>query len=453
MDTRKDNAMSRRGFLKATALSTAAASMGPAIAPATILGRAGAVPPSDRITLGFIGLGKMMPTHIGHFIGMPECQAVAVCDVEGIRLERTKQRIEEHYAETNGADTYNGCDTYRDFRDLLSRDDIDAVVIATPEHWHAIPAIMAAKAGKDIYCEKPLGLTIGEGQAIVEAVRETGVVLQTGSQLRSQNGVRRACELVRNGLIGELHTVHVNPGSWPMVREECDLPAEPVPDELDWDMWLGQAPERPYHSDLAPHIDDEGWPEWRLYFDFAGGNLTDFGAHDFDKAQWGMGRDGSGPVEVLPANGLDRPHMTFRYDDGVVMYYGGARDQANRPISGRAQEFLGDEGRVIVRGGSMETDPPELADASLGEDAIRLYQNESHWQDWIQCIKERKQPVANVEVGHSSATICHLGNIAYLLDRPIEWDPETETFPNGDEEAEQYLSRDMRSPWSLDMSL
>ncbi len=444
--------MSRRSFLKTAALSTAGAAAGPNIIPGSALGLAGAAAPSERITLGFIGLGTMMPTHIGHFIGMPECEVVAVCDVESIRLERTQERINDHYAEHNGAGSYDGCAIYKDFRELTARDDIDAVVIATPDHWHAIQAITAMRAGKDVYCEKPISLTISEGQAVAAVVEETGAVFQTGSQLRSEDGVRRACELVRNGYIGELHTVHVNPGNWPPVKVGHELPEEPVPDGLDWDMWLGQAPWRPYNAIYAPHIDEGGWPEWRLYFEFAGGNITDFGAHDFDIAQWGMGRDGSGPVAVTPASDWDQTLMAFQYDDGVTMYYGGARDPENRPIGGRAQEFVGDEGRVIVRGGSMSAYPAALADVSLDDDDVRLYENENHWKDWIECIKERRRPIANVEVGHGSATVCHLANIAYLLDRPIAWDPETQSFPDGDEEAEAYLSREMREPWTLDIA-
>ncbi len=445
----------RRSFLKGAALAAAGAAMGPNIVPGRALGLAGAAPASERITIGVIGTGVMcMRTHLPNLLNMADTQVVAVCDVDGVRLDEAQERVNEFYAEENEVPDYEGCDAYGDFRDVLARDDIDAVLIATPDHWHAIPAIMAAKAGKDIYCEKPLTLTIDEGKAMVREIRRYGRVFQTGSQLRSESGVKRACELVRNGRIGKLKQVNVNPGGWPMPQPAHVLPAEPTPDRLDWDMWLGQATWRPYSSELAPEWGHDGWAKWRLYQEFGGGNTTDFGTHDFDKAQWAMDMDRSGPVRVVPAGVEDNEYMLFYYDNGVVMQYGGARDGDGEPLGGRAQEFIGTAGRIVVTGGSLRaTDPPEIEDEPLRPDDERLYENESHWRDWIECIKTRRDPICDVEIGHRSVTICHLANIAYWLGRPIEWDPQAETFKGNDTAAEKYMSRAMRSPWSLDMAL
>ncbi len=424
----------RRQFLGKALAGTAAA----AALPNIISASAWASPPSNRLTLGFIGLGKMMGGHVPFYLNRKDCQALAVCDVEANRLETYRANVDNHYANAHGQGSYQACAAYGDFRDLVARDDIDAVVIATPDHWHAIPSIRAMESGKDVYCEKPLCLTIDEGKAMVAAARRYGRVFQTGSQQRSAPEFRLACELVRNGRIGKVHTVRVNVGGPPV---ECYLPAQPVPEGLDWDMWLGPSPWRPYHYDLAPPPDYPGWPDFRAYRDFAGGGMTDFGAHHFDIAQWGLGMDESGPVEIYPPDGKDYHRLTYKYANGIVMEHGGAESQA-------AVEFIGETGRVMVNRGYLATDPAHLQFEPIGPDDIRLHPSGSHQENWLDCVRSRKKPICDVAIGCRSATVCHLGNIAYWVKRPFRWNPETEQI-EGDDTARRQISRPMRGPWSL----
>ncbi|MBI5095390.1 MAG: Gfo/Idh/MocA family oxidoreductase [Candidatus Hydrogenedentes bacterium] len=427
---------SRRDFMKSAAVLVAGAAVGPNI----ISSAYGAVTPSNRITLGMIGMGKMMGGHLSLMLNNTSCQVVALCDVESKRLERDKNRANEHYASLSEKGSYKGCDTYKDFRELVARGDIDAVMIATPEHWHAIPCIAAAKSGKDIYCEKPFTHTINEGKAVVDAVRRYGRVFQTGSQQRSEKGFRVACELVRNGRIGKVHTVHVNVGGPPV---DCYLPPQPVPEGLDWDMWLGPAPWRPYNADIAPDMTFDGWPNWRAYRDYSGGMMCDWGAHHFDIAQWGLGMDNSGPVEIIPPNDKDVKFLTYKYANGVTMYHGGG-------AGGKAGvEFIGTEGRVMVNRSYLETDPPSILQEPIGPNDIHLYESPSHHTDWIDCIRTRKRPICDVEIGHHSITVCHLGNIAYWLKRSLNWNPEQQQFVN-DSQATRLMDRAMRSPWTLE---
>src|SRR6185369_4968770 len=260
------------------------------------------VKPSDRLTLGFIGMGKQSRSLLGDFLRQSETQVLAVCDVDRTRRENAKQTVESSHAKKTGQGAYKGCDAYGDFRELLARKDIDAVVIATPDHWHALIGIAAAQAGKDIYCEKPLTETIHEARALVAAIRKNKRVFQTGSMQRSSKEFRKACELVRNGRLGKIKTVHVAVGG-PGVP--CDLPGETDEPGLDWNMWLGPAPMRPYNSILSPRGVHKHFPDWRNYREYGGGMVTDWGAHHFDIAQWGLGMDESGPVEILPAGKPD----------------------------------------------------------------------------------------------------------------------------------------------------
>jgi len=274
---------------------------------------------------------------------------------------------------------------------------------------------------------------------LVDTTRRYGRVFQTGSQQRSDDEFRIACELVRSGRIGRVHTVHVNV-SGPSV--ECYLPEQPVPAGLDWDFWLGPAPWRPYNADIAPGLDFDGWPNWRAYRDYSGGGMTDWGAHHFDIAQWGLGMDESGPVDIYPPDGKEIERLTYIYNNGVVMYHGGATpDRAG-------VEFIGAEGRVMVNRGYLETDPISLKDVPLGPSDTHLYESPGHHDDWLNCIRTRARPICDVAIGHRSVSVCHLGNLAYLLKRPLRWDPENETFP-GDDEANRLLFRPMRSPWHV----
>jgi predicted dehydrogenase len=428
----KRKEISRRQFLKSAAGSAAASVVFPYLVPSTVFGVSA---PSERITLGFIGTGKQSKHLMKSFLNSPGTQVLAACDVDKLKLARGRKIVEDFYAGKNGG-SYKGCDTYGYFRDLLARDDIDAVVIATPDHWHAIIVIESARAGKDIYCEKPLSQTIEQARTMVNAVRRYGRVFQTGSMQRSDWHFRLGCELVRNGYIGELKTINVNVGGPPA---DEPLPAQPVPDYLDWDMWLGPALWRPYNSELSPNISWDGFPHWRYHSRFGGGGMTDWGAHHFDIAQWGLGMDESGPVEIHPPDGKEYKVLTYKYANGVTV-----------TRSGRARGvlFVGTKGEVLTDRGFLQTKPENLKDRKIGPNGIHLYVSNNHYVDWLDAIRKRSRPICDIEIGCRSATVCHLGNIAYKLDRPLKWDPKREVFV-ADAEANRLLSRPMRSPWHL----
>jgi predicted dehydrogenase len=425
----RDRRISRRGFLKHVGTVSAAAVVFPYVVPSSVLGGAA---PSERITIGFIAAGKQSKHLMGSFLGAGGTQVVAACDVDKLKLERGKKIVEDRYGNKGG---YKGCSTYGDFRDLLARDDIDAVVISTPDHWHAITVVRSAQSGKDIYCEKPLSQTIVGARAMVNAVRRYGRVFQTGSMQRSDNRFRFACELVRNGYIGEVQTVTVGVGG---PAEDKPLPAQPVPDYLDWDMWLGPAQWCPYNSELSPHLSWDGFPHWRYNSSFGGGGMTDWGAHHFDIAQWGLGMDETGPVEIIPPDGKDYKVLTYKYANGIIM----TRDNANGIL------FTGTKGKVEVNRGYLKTWPDNLKDVQIGPNEIHLYDSKNHYVDWLDAIRNRSKPICDVETGCRSVTVCHLGNIAYKLKRPLKWDPDREVFV-GDAEANLLLARPMRSPWYL----
>ena len=393
-------------------------------------------PPSERITLGFIGVGVQNRGHLGYFLGRGDVQILAVCDVVEERRDDAKKRVDQRYGKDKKAD-YKGCDAYKDFRELLARKDIDAVVIATPDHWHAIPCVQAARAGKHVYCEKPLTLTIAEGRAVVDAAKKANIVFQTGSQQRSEydGKFRQAVELVRNGRIGELKTIHVGVGG-PAVP--CDLKEEPVPPGTDWDMWNGPSPSRGYSSVLCPKGVHNHFPAWRNYREYANGGLADMGAHHFDIAQWALDMDGSGPVKVEPPAGKATSGLKFTYANGVEMFHGGP--------SGCT--FIGTHGLIYVDRGIIESQPAGILKDPLGKDAKQVYHATDHRGNWLECIRNRKEPICPAEVGHRSATVCMLANIGYWLRRPLRWDPKEERFV-GDDEANKQLAREMRAPWKL----
>jgi len=408
----------------------------PTFLPAIVRG-AGGVAPSERLNLALIGMGKMMSGHIGYFLNRQDVQIVAICDVETIRLERCAKQIQDHYAAKQGKD-YKGLTVSRDFRELVERPDIDAVFIASPDHWHALISIAAMKNGKDVYCEKPLALTVREGEAIRDAAQRYGRIFQTGSQQRSDYNFRFACELVRNGAIGTIKSVHVNVGGPP---GPCYLAPEATPETLDWDMWVGPSPMRPYSKTLCPLDDYKVFPAWRYYRDFGGGGMTDWGAHHFDIAQWGLGMDGSGPVEILPPKAGLNGRLTYRYANGVVMTHGGATGQAG-------VEFIGESGTVGANRGFLTADPADLLKTKWGPNDIRLYESRDHKGNWLDGIRSRRPCICTADIGRSSVTVCHLGNIAYWLDRPLQWDPANSHFAN-DPAADRLLTRAMREPWTL----
>jgi predicted dehydrogenase len=422
----------RRQFLKTT---TTVAIAAPTILPWTL--RAARKNPSDRFTLGFVGLGKQNGNLLNGFIHNPETQVVAVCEVDTTRREHAKKVVEDFYAKQSGRDSFKGCDAYNDFRELVARKDIDGVVVATPDHWHALIVIAAADAGKDIYCEKPLSLTIREAREMVKAVRRNQRVCQTGSMQRSSKEFRKACELVRNGRIGKVKTVIVGvggPSKW------CDLPEEPMEPGLDWNFWLGPAPMRPYNSILSPRGVHDFFPNWRRYREYSGGGMTDWGAHHFDIAQWGLGMDDSGPVEIIPPEDPKAgTGVRYLYANGVEMIH----DSSKGGVT-----FIGTEGRIFVDRGKFHAEPESIAQEPLGDKAIRLYVSNNHLQDWLNCVRSRKRPICDVEIGCRSVTVCHLGNLAYWYHRRLRWDPKKERFI-GDEEANTWLDRPKRAPWKI----
>lgn len=417
--------LNRRKFLKSAASTLAA----PYVITSTALGADGRPPASERITMGFIGVGGMGGGNLRSFIGFREVQGLAVCDVDTNRRVAAQQQIEKRYSRDKESGKYKGCEAYNDFRDLCARTDIDAVCIATPDHWHALSAIEAAKNGKDIYCEKPLSLTIREARAMVTAVRRYGRVFQTGSQQRSGGEFRFACEMVQSGRIGKILTINVNVGG---PSGDCYNPPLPVPEGLDWNMWLGPAPWRHYSKGIHPY-------SWRGFRDYSGGGMTDWGAHQFDIAQWGMDMDNSGPVEVIPPNGKDVKRLTYKYANGTRMFHGGG---------GNGVVFTGENGKIEVNRGHLRTWPEELKKTPTLPGEVHLYNSRNHRGNLIDCIKTRKKPVADVEIGCRSVSVCHIGNIAYWLKRPLKWDPVKEEFI-GDAEANRWLDRPRRAPWTL----
>ena len=373
---------------------------------------------SDTVRVGHIGVGGMGSGHLRRYCNNAAYPSVAICDVDTNHRTRAAKRVGDH------------CKTYKDFRDLLDQKDIDAVVIATPDHWHIPIAIAACKAGKDVYCEKPLTLTIGEGRELVKTVRRYGRVFQTGSQQRSSREFRFACEMVRSGRIGEIKTVHVSVGG---PSRPCYLPAEPVPAGLDWDMWLGPAPVRPYHHDMHPF-------RWRSFRDYSGGGMTDWGAHHFDITQWGLGMDGNGPVEIHPPQVTPNKKLTYKYANGIEVYHW--------PGSCRGILFTGTKGKVEVSRGFLRTDPADLMRTPTRPDEVHLYKSPGHARDWQQCMWTRQKPICDVEIGFRSVSVCHLGNICYWLKRSLRWDPVKEEFI-GDAEANRWLDRPRRAPWHI----
>jgi predicted dehydrogenase len=375
--------------------------------------------------------------HLQGFLGNRGVQVVAVCDVHRQRREDAVDRVHRAYAAERKAGTYRGCTAFTDFRELINRRDIDAVVIATPDHWHHIPAVLAARARKDIYCEKPLSLTIAEGRAMVTAARDNNIVFQTGSQQRTEFGghFRRAVEYVRSGRIGPVRTVRVGVGG---PARPCDLANEMTPDGTDWNMWNGPSPERAFNAVLCPLNIHNHFPAWRNYREYAGGGLADMGAHHFDIAQWALNLDTSAPSEIHPPE-RGETGLRFVYANGIEMFHGGPSDC----------RFEGTEGRRIdVSRGGISSTPASILTTPLTDRDFHLPNvGNSHKQNWLDCIRSRNRPVADVEIGARSAQVCQLANIGYQLRRRLTWDPVREEFRE-DAEANRLRSRENRAPWN-----
>lgn len=423
-------ALSRRTFLQSSA------ALAPGVLSAAASGNSVRIPPGDRINVALIGCGKMANEyHIPQLLEQSDVQVVAVCEVDQTRREHAKSRVENSYS--SDKTDFKGCATYVDFRQIIDRSDIDAVCIASPDHWHAIPIIEACKSGKDVYCEKPLTLTIEEAKRCIEAARTYGRIVQTGSQQRSNvfGPFREAVEIVRSGRLGKIHRVTVGVGG-PSVP--CNLPEEEMEPNLAWEMWLGPAPLRPYNSILSPRGNHKHFPAWRSYREYSGGGHTDMGAHHYDIAQWALDMDESGPVEVIPP---DDPMATtgvrFIYQNGVEMIHGGP--------SGCT--FHGENGTLSIDRGRLTSDPEDIVKTPLGEDDVRLPRSPGHHRNWLDCIKSREAPVAEVEKGARTATIIHLGNLAYWNHKRLKWDPQQWKFT--DSADNHLLDRERRDPWQL----
>ncbi len=427
----------RRDFLASTAAATAATVLARSQTP--LLAQA----PSDRLNIGFIGVGTMGRGHLGRFLGNAAVEVIAVCDVVSERLDNAAKMVSDRYADRQKSGSWKGVRSFKDFRELLALEGLDAVVIATPDHWHTIPCILAARAKKHIYCEKPLTHNIAEGRQLVTEINKSGVTFQTGSQQRSEfNGhFRKAVEYIWNGRIGKVHTVRIGVGS---PSKPCDLPTEEIPEGTDWDMWLGPAPSRGYNEILCPKGVHKHFPQWRAYEEFGGGGVADMGAHHFDIAQWALKMDGSGPVKVTPPEDKQATTgLTFEYANGVKMIHNVFEEGVKADCV-----FEGSEGKILVSRGSISSIPASILEQPLTDSDARVPESNNHHANWIKSIGEHSPCICTAEIGHRSASVCHLANIGYRLRRPLEWNPQAEKFVN-DADADKQLSREPRAQWKI----
>lgn len=415
--------VSRRQFLTVAASTFAA----PYIIPSRAFGA------NERVVTAHIGVGGQGTSNLKAFLSKGVGVA-ALCDVDSKHLATAMQIVKAAGHKSEG---------FEDYRQILDRKDIDAVVICTPDHWHCLPTIHACQAGKDVYCEKPLSLTVLEGRKMVEAARDNKRIVQTGSQQRSDDKFRLACELVRSGRLGDIKEVHVGiPGS--------NFSGPPVPDseppaELNYDLWLGPAPKRPYNVKRVHY-------NFRFFWDYSGGQMTNFGAHHIDIAQWGLGMDNSGPISV---EGTAEFHpdqwyevtkscrINYTYENGIKLVVGQDAKDIKQGVT-----FIGSKGQIAVTRGKLNSDPVDLITTPLATDDVHLEVSKDHHRNFLNSIKSRELPICDVEIGHRSATVCHLGNLAVRLGRKIQWDPVHETII-GDKDAKEMLSRPYRTPWEL----
>ena len=434
--------VNRRRFLKrATGVAAGALTMGalPAFVPAAARGADGAVAPSNRIAMGFIGVGGRGGALLSNFLGRKDAQVVAVCDVKADRRERARKMVDGRYRTS-------GCAAFSDLREIIARDDIDAMTIATPDHWHVMAALMAVRAGKDVYVEKPLGVSLDHAQALRQAVHRYGRVFQFGTQERSSRHTRFACEMVRSGRIGAIRKITV---ASRYSRATGNYPTMPVPDSLDYELWLGPAPWAPYTANrVANH-------HWFHISDYAIGFIAGCGIHTVDMAQWGNNTDLTGPVTVegigeFPADGLcdcaTGWDVTMTFANGVPMRFTDGKRNKLGVL------FEGDDGWVFVKethlGGKVDAFPKAMLHKPIGADEVHLPLSDHHQQNFLDCVKSRGAPVAPIDVAVRSDTLCYLSDIAMRLGRKLQWDPAAERFVN-DDDANRMLWRPMRDPWHV----
>lgn len=454
--------MKRRNFLKNTLAATAGTIVVPTIVPSSVFGKNA---PGNKINIGQIGCGRIarghdLPGTMRHDIS----RVIAVSDVDSNRMKDGKKLVENFYAGNKGSDNYIDVKMYSDYKEMLLNSDIDAVIISTPDHWHAQPAIEAALAGKDIYLQKPTSLTIAEGRMLSDVIRREGTILQVGTQQRSSPQFRLAAELVRNGRIGKLHTVKVGLPGDPPGPEAAEMP---VPENLNYDMWLGETPEI-YYTEIGVHPQTGyGRPGWLRREQFGAGMITGWGQHHFDSAAWGMNTEYTGPISLeavaeFPKSGLWDVHGDFmakaEYENGITMYTSGGYDNGIR--------YEGTEGWIWVSRGryvatasdpvaqersaqALDASDPEILTSEIKETEIHLYESKEQHGNWLDCIQSRKEPISPAEIGHRTCTVCLLTHIAMHLSRKLYWDPQKELFIN-DDEANSMLSRPQRAPYGTD---
>jgi predicted dehydrogenase len=440
--------INRRQFLRQAVAVVGTLGL-PQIVPSSVLGADGAVAPSNRLRLGCIGLGIQGTGNMKVFLNLPEVRVTAVCDVHETRRFAGKQSVDGHYGNAD-------CAAFKDFRELLARPDLDAVLICTPDHWHPLIALEAARQGKHMYCEKPIGWSVRAAQAVRQAVRERQVVFQFGTQQRSDRKFRRACELVRNGKIGRLQTILIGvPGSWTCPRQ----PTEPVPKELDYDLWLGPAPMAPYcYQRCRPWTQKEGFGVWYCISDYCLGMIGNWGVHHLDIAQWGNDTELSGPTEIegtgtFPVDMLTDCATSWqvenRYANGVRLVHMDDATSKQHPLQvggfGHGVAFLGSEGWIHVDRGNLTTHPESLIDTQPGPNDLRLFASVNHHANFVDAAKGRSQAASPIESAARVDALCHLQQIAIKLRRKLRWDPVKEDFI-GDAEASALLDRPMRAP-------
>jgi len=424
--------ITRRGFLARTAAGASAAVALPTIVPSSVFAADGTVAPGNRIGVGMIGVGRQTVAYnLKSFLNSPDTQVVALCEVDAWRLENAHKNVQKHYADKRRDGEFKGCSVYGDFNELLAHKDVDAVMVSTPDHWHVPQSLAAVNAGKDVCCEKPLTRTIAEGRALSDAVRQHKRVFRTDSEFRSKPNFHRACELVRNGRIGRIHTIRVGV---PAGDVACGpQPEMPVPEELDYQRWQGPAPRAPYTEKRVHPRHGYGRPGWMRVLHYCDGMITNWGTHLNDVAQWGNNTDRTGPVEVegrgeYPAEGLWNVLLNFevhyKYASGVRLIY-----KTDKPDV----KFEGTEGWVYTKFGDkdVQAHPASLLQSKIGPSEIHLRLKDEK-QDFIDCVKSRAQTLEDAEVGHRTTSLCHLGQIAIQVGGKLKWDPEAERFLNSD---------------------
>jgi myo-inositol 2-dehydrogenase / D-chiro-inositol 1-dehydrogenase len=464
---KENNSISRRKFIGATAKTGAMlpflSGILPTIVPSTVFGRNA---PSNKINIGQIGFGRIAMTHdLAETLKYDTARVIAVSDLDSNRVASGKEFIEDYYNNSTGKKGYIDVKVYNDYRSLLQNKDIDAVIISTPDHWHAQPAIEAALAGKDIYLQKPTSLTVREGRLLSDVVKKHNIILQVGTQQRSMSQFRLAAELVRNGRIGKLETVKIGlPGD----PSGPAAPEMPVPKNLNYDMWLGSTP-LAYYTEMRVHPQNSltDRPGWLRCEQFGAGMITGWGQHHFDSAAWGMDTELTGPVTIeavaqFPKSGLWDVHGDFmakaEYKNGITMLTSGGYPNGVR--------YEGTEGWIFVTRGnytaspsdpvaksenskSLDASDPAILTSVIGANETHLYVSEEQHGNWLECIRSRKEPISTVEAGHRACTVCLITHIAMKLGRKLHWDPDKELFLN-DEEANSMLSRKQRYPYGTD---